>query len=507
MNPRAKKFILLGLAVVLLIGATLTQRGLNHDREALGLTRVAPLENAPPLLAFTTVALGGFRGLIANALWIRATEMQEEDKFFEMAQLADWITKLEPHFVQVWTVQAWNMSYNISVKFKDFDDRWRWVQRGISLLRDEGLKYNPNETLIYRELAWHFQHKMGANLDDANMVYKQEWLKEMSEVFGKKDPNVDELLNPQGEDALRRLDLLTNKYKMDPKFMKQVDEQYGPLEWRLPEAHSIYWAALGLEKARLNPTKIKADELIQLRRAIYQSMQLAFQRGKLISDPYTRSFEFGPNLDIVAKVSACYERAMQDEPNMRNNIETAHRNLLGNAAYFLYANDRIPEALQWYRYLGEKYPNKALLNNQPDSTPSKISLEEFALGRICEDVSETSKDRVTAVLVGHARTGYRWLVLGDRKKFEGLRQLSRMLYKTYMAKIGAGANITRIGLAPVEKTEEEVLRELLDAERSPWPYEMRAALRAALGMPPEAISPTAPTTTTNAPPPLVVPAQ
>jgi hypothetical protein len=36
------------------------------------------------------VALGGFRGLIVNALWIRASEMQDEDKFFEMAQLADW---------------------------------------------------------------------------------------------------------------------------------------------------------------------------------------------------------------------------------------------------------------------------------------------------------------------------------------------------------------------------------------------------------------------------------
>jgi hypothetical protein len=114
----------------------------------------------------------------------------------------------------------------------------------------------------------------------------------------------------------------------------------------LPEAHAVYWAALGLEKARLNPTKVKAEELIQLRRAIYQSMQLSFQRGKLISDPYTRSFEFGPNLDIVEKVSAAYEQAMVDEPNMRNNIETAHRNLLGNAAYFLYANDRIPEALE-----------------------------------------------------------------------------------------------------------------------------------------------------------------
>jgi hypothetical protein len=503
MNSRVKKIISVVLVLVLLVGATLMQRGLNRDRETLGLTRVAPLENAPPMLAFTTVALGGFRGLIANALWIRATELQENDKFFEMAQLADWITKLEPHFVQVWTVQAWNMSYNISVKFKDFDDRWRWVQRGISLLRDEGLKYNPNETLLYRELSWQFQHKMGANLDDANMVYKQEWLKEMTIVFGTNQPNVAEFLAPKDADTLQRLNLLTNKYKMDPKFMLQVDEQYGPLEWRLPEAHAVYWAAVGLEKARLNPTKVKADELIQLRRSIYQSMQLSFQRGKLVADPYTRSFEFGPNLDIVAKVSAAYEQAMIDEPGMRTNIENAHRNLLGNAVYFLYANDRIPEALKWYRYLGEKYPNKPLLNNQPDSVPSKVSLEEFSLSRIVEDVSETSRDRVTAVLVGHARTGYRMLVLGDRKKFEGLRGLSRMLHRTYMNKIGPGANAARIGLPPVEKIEEDVLRELLDPERNVWPYEMRAALRAALGMPVEPIV-TAPAT--NAPPAVTVPA-
>src|SRR5213078_3791789 len=163
---------------------------------------VAPLDNAPPVLAFTTVALGGFRGLIVNALWIRASEMQDEDKFFEMAQLADWITKLEPHFVQVWLNQAWNMAYNISVKFKDFPDRWRWVQRGIALLRDDGLRFNPNEVLIYRELAWFFQHKMGQNLDDANMYYKQEWSKEMAQVFGKlRKPNLDELIQPQTDDA------------------------------------------------------------------------------------------------------------------------------------------------------------------------------------------------------------------------------------------------------------------------------------------------------------------
>src|SRR5882672_10901696 len=169
MSGRWKRFLLLGLAVALLAGSSQIQRSLNVDRKVLGLTRVEPLENAPPVLAFTTVALGGFRGLISNALWMRASDLQEEDKFFEMAQLAEWITRLEPHFVQVWLVQAWNMAYNISVKFKDYPDRWRWVQRGIELLRDDGLRYNPNETLIYRELGWIFQHKLGQNLDDANM--------------------------------------------------------------------------------------------------------------------------------------------------------------------------------------------------------------------------------------------------------------------------------------------------------------------------------------------------
>src|SRR5256885_2980279 len=230
MNLRLKKVLLLSLAAVLLVGVSGLQRSLNRDRERLGLTRIQPLENAPPVLAFTTVALGGFRGLISNALWIRASDLQDEDKFFEMAQLADWITKLEPHFVQVWLVQAWNMAYNISVKFKDFPDRWRWVKRGIELLRDDGLRYNPHETLIYRELGWFFQHKMGANLDDANMYYKEQWAKEMAVVFDKKPPNLDELIHPQTQDQKRRARLLIEKYKMEPEIMKQVDERYGPLE-------------------------------------------------------------------------------------------------------------------------------------------------------------------------------------------------------------------------------------------------------------------------------------
>src|SRR5437588_8716512 len=120
MNARGKKILLLLVAAVMLFTSGQVARSLNRDRGALGLTIAAPLENAPPMLAFTTVALGGFRGLISNFLWIRANDLQQDDKFFESAQLAGWITDLEPHFSQVWVYQGWNMAFNISVKFKDF---------------------------------------------------------------------------------------------------------------------------------------------------------------------------------------------------------------------------------------------------------------------------------------------------------------------------------------------------------------------------------------------------
>ena len=73
-RQRLQKLGLVALAALLLVGSAGVQRDLNRMRGDLGLTRVEPLKNAPPMLVFTTVVLGGFRGLIANALWVRAAE-------------------------------------------------------------------------------------------------------------------------------------------------------------------------------------------------------------------------------------------------------------------------------------------------------------------------------------------------------------------------------------------------------------------------------------------------
>jgi hypothetical protein len=197
---------------------------------------------------------------------------------------------------------------------------------------------------------------MGQNLDDANMYYKQEWSKEMAQVFGKlRKPNLDELINPQTDDARARQQLLTNKFKMDPVFMKHVDDSYGPLEWRLPEAHAIYWAALGLEKAKLNPTKINADDLIQLRRVIYQSMHLSVQRGRLLENRIEQVFEFGPNLDIIRRRTSRTNKRWRrrEEPH---HISQAHRNFLTEAIYFILQPRR--RRCQVVSVSGTNYPDR-----------------------------------------------------------------------------------------------------------------------------------------------------
>jgi hypothetical protein len=489
-NARVKKIILLLLAAALLFGSGQMQKSLNHDRDALGLTQMAVLQNAPPLLAFTTVALGGFRGLISNFLWIRASDLQQDDKFFEAAQLADWITDLEPRFAQVWAFQAWNMAWNISVKFKDAADRWHWVERGIELLRDNGLRYNPNDTLLYQQLGWIFQSKIGQNLDDANMYYKAQWADGMEKFFEPNGTNFDRLLHPQTAEEVRQLSVFTNQFKLDPAFAKKVDDKYGPFDWRLPEAHAIYWGAKGLEAAAENPDKVKAGDLITLRRLIYQSLLQAFHHGRILVDPFTKEYSLGPNLDLVPQLNQAYLQMYADEtdPAQRDGILKAHRNFLRDAVYFLYEADRIGEAQKWFKYLGEKYPDKPIIENQPDSLPKNLTLDEYAVAVVQIDIGETSQERVTAAIQGLLARAYYALAAGEDDRYENLKRLANRVYQRYSDKTAGSGGKVRIPLPPYDTLNAAVIRKLLDPQGG-VPFAARAELVTKLGLPASLLAP------------------
>jgi hypothetical protein len=177
------------LVVVLLTTAGMRLDFINSQRLEMKLISNEPLQNAPPSLAFATVAMGAFRGLVVDVLWIRADKLKDEGQFFDAKQLAEWITVLQPRFAQVWEFQAWNMAYNISVAIpaSQPDQRWQWVKNGYEILRDRGIPLNPKSILLYRELGRIFQHKIGSNSDDAHKYYKLQLALAMEPLLGPAD--------------------------------------------------------------------------------------------------------------------------------------------------------------------------------------------------------------------------------------------------------------------------------------------------------------------------------
>jgi len=221
------------LAVGLLIAAGMQLDSINRQRQDMGLIIDKP-ENLPPSLAFATIATGAFRGLVVDALWMRADKLKDEGQFFDARQLAEWITILQPRFASVWEFHAWNMAYNISVAIPATqpEQRWRWVRNGYELLRDEAIsKYKLKNLTLYRELARIFQHKIGGVSDDAHKYYKLQLALSMEPLLRSEDNQ----LGPQDNqyfDALANIPADWNEIMSDPnvaslvKALKSADDTF-----------------------------------------------------------------------------------------------------------------------------------------------------------------------------------------------------------------------------------------------------------------------------------------
>lgn len=443
-----------------------TQTQLNQMRSDLEITRLEPLENAPPMLAFTTVALGGFRGLIANYLWMRAANHQENGRYFEMLSIAHWITQLQPTFHAVWNQQAWNMVYNISTQLQDPHERWLWVMSGIELLRDEGLHYNPTEAEIYRELAGFFQDKIGGSLDEAHRYYKEAWATKMVQVLGR-DPDLAAIAAGKTPEAQAIATRLQDEFALDATVMNEVNERFGPLDWRLPETHAVYWAHVGLQQSEHGRRNF-------LRRTIWQSLVLAFRRGKLIENFADRRLEYGPNLDLVQRVHDHFltSREEEEDPDYYSTIDRAYANFLKDAVYLLFTHNRLTEAAHWYRQLKDRFPE------DPDLS---VSLGRFAVARTEIQMGRARSDEMRVIIDGLLANHYYNLALGEEDRALGLLNLAQRTHTQYHERIHGQSG--RIDLLPFLQMRQAARDKALGSD-SPMSASMIAQLRSRLGVGP-----------------------
>lgn len=418
------------VTVALLFGVRAVQHNLDAQVAKHHLRYAKSVSNAPPLMVFTTVALGSFRGIIADMLWLRAQSLQNKHQYYEMVQLAQWITDLQPGFSGATCYLAWNMAYNISVTCSSPVERWYWVDEGIKLLRDKALEYNPDDPVIYKELSWIYAHKLGNVMDDANIYYKNRLAVEMQQVFGQ-EPDWERMANaPVGrEQFLReypaesplwrdipgsgleekydnlygafkrsaperpadlknvdakvlnylRAELLRERYKLDSRKILDINKEYGTLDWRTPEAQAIYWARESIEVALKNGRErdINTDRIIN--NALYQS----FLAGRVVkTDPDLekwRGIEFitQPNLSLVGAVYKVYtdSQTYHDGTGEKtSSFRTARINFLKEAIYVLTSFGALKEAEKYYKILSDDEPQERHL---PDGQVVKYGKNDF----------------------------------------------------------------------------------------------------------------------------------
>ena len=382
MRDRVIQAIAAVLLVASLVAAGFLQPRMTAvaDREQLRYTDVS-IDGAPPIVAIGT-AIGALRGLIVDYLWLKVTLQKEKGLLYEVMADSDLITKLQPRFPEVWAFHGHNMAYNISVMTNTPEERWAWVNAGLSLVRDRGIRYNPNDLHLCKELAFWYAHKLDGVADDAHLYYKRQFAREWQFLLGvppfdweerkawiqsiadapdtldalyAKDPAVKEFvadlekrlepLGPRyafvpdkafllrfgewaslrGSPYARMLDLkgmnddivtllgvfdatfgaernakpaaelvtflrkrvLLDAYNMDPALMAEYTRDTGPLDWRHPAAHALYWARRGGQfgEGRINDDTIFKS--LNNDRTEIQAMQALARSGVVSYDPFS----------------------------------------------------------------------------------------------------------------------------------------------------------------------------------------------------------------------------
>lgn len=553
------------LAVVgCLIGAATTVPQINQRRQDLQLAASSELgdESLPPKVAVLTAALGPFRGLLVDVMWWRATRLKEAGKYYEANTLSQWITTMQPRFPVVWEFHAWNMAYNISVVTNTKEERWDWVNKGIRLLRDGGIRMNPRAIKLYRELSWIYFHKINEVSDDAHWYYKKEVAREWQEILGtpgygesidqtvqafrviaeapptkaellEKSPEVKPLLAdlealglgidkieqrvallrllgqwamlnylpqplftdfppvhmppdaPEGmvnimENAsyapamLRllahlRYRVLIDTYHMKPAVMLDAMELFGPLDWRHPCAHSLYWAreaTIMAEELRLRHEAQEIDYLNAYRQNIF-SIQSLMRGGIVQYDPLTGYYGMQPDtrfIESYEKIKELASENVKDDPfkdNILGNYGQGHENFLLQAVSFCYIYGDTERAMKYFLRARSLYKDSAYnksrmtydmgmeewiwgyLRGNVDSLMNSRQFIDGALQRaISEGLANGDQDRWSHHLRLAARVHKSWqetratttMTEQSRGKLPPLSQMLGEVYVNYMSR-------------------------------------------------------------------------
>lgn len=192
--------------------------------------------------------------------------------------------------------------------------------------------------------------------------------------------------------------------KLDPKLVVDLRKVYGPMDFRLAEAHAFYWSYLGTHLGQDRAVRLDVQELNADRIKFY-SIQNFFRRGKLLMSPEARSgvpplllpdTRFIPIFEsMVREGSKKYvERERRDQVNTKGevlsaNFETAYVNFMRDAVVALYESGDKAGAEEMFRRLKEVHEHQDY-QRDVDYFAMKIILDQLQQMTIAQALSRVT---------------------------------------------------------------------------------------------------------------------
>jgi len=322
--------------------------------------------------------------------------------------------------------------------------RTEWAAWGIDLLadNDEDAEFHPLEVTFFRRYAQLVQDvgpDSGMQIDETQLAPEAAAFRRFF-VDPASQPAADALL------AFLRSGVLRDRYKMDLDWMITCTQRYGPLDWRTVEAHGIYWASLGVQRAADLPGSESIDA-VNTDRNVFISLANLHDRGHLIYRPWEDYLDQMPDLRFIEPLHQAYLAMMEQtagEEERYSYYETGHRNFLADGIRSLFYRNRRDEA---DRYL-------VWLRRNTDDPKYDVPLADFVQHKIREAVE--SHDGAKSYIEGHLRLAYTLLARGDvgfyrqyRRQAMAGRQLFIDQYK--------GAVPERMKMKPFDQMELDAL--------------------------------------------------
>ncbi|MBI2901941.1 MAG: hypothetical protein HYY17_17305 [Planctomycetes bacterium] len=132
-----------------------------EKREENVYTNIADLPPGDMVPTYVgSLFLGSFRAVAIDVFWIQLHDAQEARRWYLCREIAEILSKLQPHNEEVWAMIAWEFAYNVAngEAQRSEEKAWQWVRYGLLKLR-EGIRRNPRTPYLRYELARFLWHK------------------------------------------------------------------------------------------------------------------------------------------------------------------------------------------------------------------------------------------------------------------------------------------------------------------------------------------------------------